>query len=58
VYARYPLQIFSSVDDIVLDVLNNIKSGDNVLVLSNGSFDGLSEKLVLQLSSRDSNALH
>jgi UDP-N-acetylmuramate: L-alanyl-gamma-D-glutamyl-meso-diaminopimelate ligase len=51
-------KIFSSVDDIVLDVLNNIKSGDNVLVLSNGSFDGLSEKLVLQLSSRDSNALH
>ena len=51
-------KIFSSVDDIILDLLNEIKSGDNVLILSNGSFDGLSTKLVLQLSSRESNVLH
>ncbi len=51
-------KIFSTVDDIILDLLNEIKQGDNVLILSNGSFDGLSEKLVMQLSSRESKALH
>jgi len=50
--------VFASVDDIILDLLNEIKSGDNILILSNGSFDGLSEKLVLQLSSKDSQAIH
>ncbi|MDH3608807.1 MAG: UDP-N-acetylmuramate:L-alanyl-gamma-D-glutamyl-meso-diaminopimelate ligase [Gammaproteobacteria bacterium] len=49
---------FSVVDDIILDLLNDVKPGDNVLILSNGSFDGLSEKLVLQLSSREANILH
>lgn len=49
---------FSAVDEIILDLLNDIKSGDNILILSNGSFDGLSEKLVLQLSSREANVLH
>jgi UDP-N-acetylmuramate: L-alanyl-gamma-D-glutamyl-meso-diaminopimelate ligase len=51
-------KVFSSVDDIILDVLNEVKSGDNVLILSNGSFDGLSNKLVLQLSSLESSAVH
>ena len=51
-------KVFSYVDDIILDVLNEVKQGDNILILSNGSFDGLSAKLVLQLSSRESKALH
>lgn len=51
-------KVFSAVDEIILDLLSEIKSGDNILILSNGSFDGLSEKLVLQLSSRDSKILH
>ncbi|MEM7401111.1 MAG: UDP-N-acetylmuramate:L-alanyl-gamma-D-glutamyl-meso-diaminopimelate ligase [Pseudomonadota bacterium] len=51
-------KLFSTVDDVILDLLNEVKAGDNVLILSNGSFDGLSEKLVLQMSNRDSNFLH
>jgi len=52
------VKVFSAVDKIILDLLNELNPGDNVLILSNGSFDGLSEKLVLQLSSRESNVLH
>ncbi|MGH1537445.1 MAG: UDP-N-acetylmuramate:L-alanyl-gamma-D-glutamyl-meso-diaminopimelate ligase [Gammaproteobacteria bacterium] len=51
-------RLFPTVDEIILDLLNEVKQGDNILVLSNGSFDGLSEKLILQLSSRESGILH
>ena len=51
-------KVFSSVDEIILDLLNVIDQGDNILVLSNGNFDGLSEKLILQLSSREPGVLH
>ena len=51
-------KLFTTVDDVILDLLNEVKEGDNILILSNGSFDGLSEKLVLQMSNRDSNLLH
>jgi len=51
-------KIFSVVEDIILDLVNDIKAGDNILILSNGSFDSLSEKLVLQLSSMDAKVLH
>ncbi len=51
-------KIFSTVDDVIVDLLNEVKPGDNILILSNGSFDGLSEKLVLQMSNRESNLLH
>ena len=51
-------KIFSSVDDVILDLLNEVKSGDNIIILSNGSFDGLSAKLVLQMSNREIGAIH
>ena len=51
-------KIFSAVDDVILDLLNDVRSGDNILILSNGSFDGLSAKLVLQMSNRESGAIH
>ena len=55
---RPDAKLFSTVDNVILDLLNEVKAGDNILILSNGSFDGLSEKLVLQMSNRDSNLLH
>jgi len=51
-------KIFTTVDEVIVDLLNQVKPGDNILILSNGSFDGLSEKLVLQMSSRESSLLH
>jgi len=51
-------KIFSTVDEVIVDLLNEVKPGDNILILSNGSFDGLSEKLVLQMSNRESSLLH
>ena len=51
-------KIFSSVEEIITDLLNEIRTGDNILILSNGSFDDLSTKLILQLSNRDSLVLH
>lgn len=51
-------KIFSKVDQVIADLLNEVSKGDNILILSNGSFDGLSAKLVLQLSNREPSALH
>ena len=51
-------KVFNAVDDVILDLLNEVKPGDNILILSNGSFDGLSSKLVLQMSNRESGAIH
>ena len=51
-------KVFTAVDDVILDLLNEVKPGDNILILSNGSFDGLSTKLVLQMSNRESGAIH
>ncbi len=51
-------KIFSEVELIITDLLNEVKAGDNILILSNGSFDGLSNKLILQLSNRESSVIH
>ena len=56
-------KIFSNVEEIITDLLNEVKQKDNILILSNGSFDDLSAKLILQLSNektsvKDSPVLH
>ncbi len=51
-------KVSSKVEQIIADLLSEVNKGDNILILSNGSFDGLSAKLILQLSNRESSALH
>ncbi len=42
-------RIMHSVDDIVIAVAKLAKAGDNILVMSNGSFSGLHQKLIENL---------
>ena len=51
-------RVFSTVDAILSLLLGELRKGDNVLVMSNGSFDGLSERLVGQLCQRESSVVH
>lgn len=43
-------KVFSNVDDIISNVLEDAKQGDSILILSNGSFEGLTAKLISKLS--------
>ena len=43
---------FSSADAIAGYLGDNLREGDVVLVLSNGSFDGLCDKLLARLSAK------
>ncbi len=44
--------VFSSADEIVSYLLRAAKSGDGVLIMSNGGFDGIYQKLLTGLSAR------
>jgi len=51
-------KVLPTVEEIITDLLNEVRKDDNILILSNGSFGGLSAKLALQLSNRESSVLH
>lgn len=51
-------KVFPTVDEIITDLLHEVSKGDNILILSNGSFEDLSARLVLQLANRESSVLH
>jgi len=44
-------QVFSSSDAIAEHLAGSAKAGDLLLIMSNGSFDGLCEKLLKKLSA-------
>lgn len=44
--------VFDNIDDIVQHVKTHVRSGDNVVVMSNGAFGGLHNKLVDVLQGR------
>lgn len=44
-----PAKVYDSVDAIVQDVVNEARSGDHVVVMSNGGFGGIHEKLLAGL---------
>ena len=46
----------ADLDDLVADVVAQSRSGDHVLVMSNGSFGGIHTKLLFALQQRDSSA--
>ena len=45
-------QVFTDVDEIVKSVTNNARSGDHVLIMSNGGFGGLHDKLLHSLEQK------
>jgi len=45
-------KLFSSTDQIVDDLVNRTKKNDIVLIMSNGGFDGIYDKLINKLKSR------
>ena len=45
-------RVFASADSIAEFVIAQARPGDLLLVMSNGSFDGLCEKLVTRLGAR------
>ena len=51
-------KVLPTVEEIITELLNEVRKDDNILILSNGSFGGLSAKLALQLSNRESSVLH
>ena len=48
------VQCFTQVDALVSCVRSEARSGDHVLVMSNGGFEGIHERLLAALSGRDS----
>ena len=47
------VQLFNSADEIVLDLSKRAQKNDVVLIMSNGGFDGIYEKLIHQLKQRN-----
>jgi len=41
----------SNIDDIIAYVLKNTKAGDHLLIMSNGAFGGIHQKLLAALKS-------
>lgn len=46
-------KIAKSVDSLVATLLDVLRPGDHVLIMSNGGFGGIHEKLLVQLSAKD-----
>ena len=46
-----PSRAFNSVDEIVTLLTDTCSSGDNVIIMSNGGFEGIHEKLLTSLKS-------
>jgi UDP-N-acetylmuramate: L-alanyl-gamma-D-glutamyl-meso-diaminopimelate ligase len=55
--SKVPAYAFSSTDEIVSFVEENAQAGDHIVVMSNGSFDGIHEKLLLALDKGPAGAL-
>jgi UDP-N-acetylmuramate: L-alanyl-gamma-D-glutamyl-meso-diaminopimelate ligase len=54
--SKVPGYAFSSVDDIVLFLEENSRAGDHIVVMSNGSFGGIHEKLLTALDHSPASA--
>ena len=54
--ALSPLGVRASIEDdperLIAAVVNEARSGDQVLVMSNGAFGGIHERLLVELSKR------
>jgi UDP-N-acetylmuramate: L-alanyl-gamma-D-glutamyl-meso-diaminopimelate ligase len=48
-------QIFDDIDQLVMHIIKSTRSGDHILIMSNGAFGGIHEKLLeaLRAKARD-----
>ncbi|MBV1874835.1 MAG: UDP-N-acetylmuramate:L-alanyl-gamma-D-glutamyl-meso-diaminopimelate ligase, partial [Gammaproteobacteria bacterium] len=44
--------IYTNVNDIVKQLVHEAKAGDHLVIISNGSFDGLHKKLISALQQK------
>ncbi|HEY5601910.1 MAG TPA: UDP-N-acetylmuramate:L-alanyl-gamma-D-glutamyl-meso-diaminopimelate ligase [Gammaproteobacteria bacterium] len=49
---RAPASVISSIGDIIAHLVASVKPGDHLLIMSNGAFGGLHQKLLAALKSR------
>jgi UDP-N-acetylmuramate: L-alanyl-gamma-D-glutamyl-meso-diaminopimelate ligase len=47
-----PASIQTSIDGIVADVIGNARSGDHIVIMSNGGFGGIHAKMAAALQAR------
>ena len=47
-------QLVHNIDDLVLQLLAYLRPGDNVLILSNGGFEGFCSRLITALQAKSS----
>ncbi|MGB3621918.1 MAG: UDP-N-acetylmuramate:L-alanyl-gamma-D-glutamyl-meso-diaminopimelate ligase [Ketobacter sp.] len=47
--SEVPAELYSSVDDIVQKLVSGVRSGDHIVIMSNGGFGGIHQKLVQAL---------
>ena len=48
-----PSRAFNSVNEIITSLTDTCSSGDNVIIMSNGGFEGIHEKLLTSLKSME-----
>ncbi len=44
-----PQQVMSSIDEIIAHIQDNARSGDAIVIMSNGSFEGIHQRLLAKL---------
>ncbi|MEI6858910.1 MAG: UDP-N-acetylmuramate:L-alanyl-gamma-D-glutamyl-meso-diaminopimelate ligase [Shewanella sp.] len=50
--ADLPVSVLYDIDEIVENVASKAKSGDTIIIMSNGGFDGLHKKLLVKLNDQ------
>lgn len=50
---RADIQIFDDIDALIAKLSSQVLAGDHVLIMSNGSFGGIHERLLRELSARE-----
>jgi len=48
---KQPIQIFDNIEAIIRYIIDNTQGGEHVLIMSNGAFGGIHEKLIQQLKN-------
>jgi UDP-N-acetylmuramate: L-alanyl-gamma-D-glutamyl-meso-diaminopimelate ligase len=52
--SQVPATVVGDVDELVLQVVSEVRAGDQVVIMSNGSFGGIHQKLLQQLQDATS----
>ena len=45
-------KVFDNMDALVATIVNEVRNGDQILVMSNGGFGGIHQKLLIKLASQ------